>query len=658
MKKLLLVLLGLVALVVVAVLVALPNADRFRGPIQAALEKQLNRQVKLGALGMSWSPLAVRVQQVEITEAGGKPFLSADELLVRAQLLPLLRGRLDIDRLLVRGAKVELRRNAAGQWNYEDLGGGGEGASGDGGFSLKELALEKFILGVTTGARSEYGPLDLTLRTQGTDSYQLEARLEPGTVLPAPLTLAAGIETPAGQVRLSGLKLQLAGLTLTGNATVNRSTEPAQVTASLAAPETDLDAVLKPLKTGMKGTGRIAANIEISGTTADPVVKGTARLSQARIETPELTQPVQIRSAQLRFSQRDAEATGLDAALGNSQVRGMLALRSFEPLTVAFDLKSDHLDADELQKLSAGSKQPATPSKPLNLRGGGKLSAARFTGSGMEFQNLEAQCRLAGQVLQLDPVTASLYDGRVSGSITAPLGTSRQPVQIKLQMAKVNAAPLLGSATSLKNVLSGVLSGESDLTIAPGPDVARGLNGTLKIDLAGGRLNGVQILNEMALVGKFTGFQKTAEQFTNINKLGGSLTIKDGVASTEDLSLAFDGGSLTAAGQLGLADRQVKLKILTTLTSAMASKFGGASAPGWMTAFLQNAKGEMVIPALVTGTMDQPRFAPDAARLAEMKVMPLFQGAQSPKQVVEGVKGLFDSFRKPAGKKDEKQEKK
>ena len=50
-----------------------------------------------------------------------------------------------------------------------------------------------------------------------------------------------------------------------------------------------------------------------------------------------------------------------------------------------------------------------------------------------------------------------------------------------------------------------------------------------------GRIAGVQILNEMANIGRFLGYTNKPEAYTNINKISGSLNIQNGVATTNDL---------------------------------------------------------------------------------------------------------------------------
>ncbi|MGH9603578.1 MAG: AsmA family protein, partial [Terriglobales bacterium] len=128
MRKFLIRLLIVVSLLIVAAL-ALPgflDVNRYRGQIQAELEKRLHRKVALGAMRLSIIPLAFRVRDMAIAEdprfGEGKLFAQAEEVQVEAKLWPLLRGEVQVDSLAMNNPRVELIRNAEGEWNFASLG--------------------------------------------------------------------------------------------------------------------------------------------------------------------------------------------------------------------------------------------------------------------------------------------------------------------------------------------------------------------------------------------------------------------------------------------------------------------------------------------------------------------------------------------------------
>jgi hypothetical protein len=56
---------------------------------------------------------------------------------------------------------------------------------------------------------------------------------------------------------------------------------------------------------------------------------------------------------------------------------------------------------------------------------------------------------------------------------------------------------------------------------------------------------------------------------------------------------------------------------------------------------LANNQGELVIPAVVTGTFSNPRFAPDVQQIAQMKLKGLVPNLQNPGSLAGALQGLL-----------------
>jgi hypothetical protein len=145
----------------------------------------------------------------------------------------------------------------------------------------------------------------------------------------------------------------------------------------------------------------------------------------------------------------------------------------------------------------------------------------------------------------------------------------------------------------------------------------------------------------MASLGKFIGMSHQSEPFTNISRLAGILNVQNGVAETNDLQMDFDGGSMAATGTAGLADQNLNLKVTTVLGKETSQSAGGSQVGGFMSTVLANSKGELVIPAIVTGTFAKPHFAPDLERVAKMKFAGLVPTKDNPFAAGNKVQGLI-----------------
>jgi AsmA protein len=121
---------GLVALVVLAVLVIVWFVDpnRFKPRIEAAVRDATGRDFALvGDIDLKFFPwLALRTGEGRFGNAPGfgpEPMVSWKSAQLGAKLIPLLRGRLVADRVILEGADVRLVRHADGHANWEGIGG-------------------------------------------------------------------------------------------------------------------------------------------------------------------------------------------------------------------------------------------------------------------------------------------------------------------------------------------------------------------------------------------------------------------------------------------------------------------------------------------------------------------------------------------------------
>jgi uncharacterized protein involved in outer membrane biogenesis len=255
-------------------------------------------------------------------------------------------------------------------------------------------------------------------------------------------------------------------------------------------------------------------------------------------------------------------------------------------------------------------------------------------------------------LLRLDPLQANLFGGAQIGAITADFRPDPAQYSVKTKLERVDANQLLSATTAIKNVVFGALAGEASLSVAPkqGEDFAKAMSGNLRFQLGEGKLGGVQVLNEVAKVAKFAGLAVpvSGEPVTEILGFSGSLDIRDGKATTDDLKLAFAGGSLEGAGSLGLVDQSLQLKVLSMLDKATSERLGGSRIGGYLSTALANSKGELVIPCLVSGSAGNPLFTPDPAEFARLKV----KGFLSP-QTGQAIGGAVIDAIKGGGRKEE-----
>ena len=714
------------------------DANQFRGTIQAQLESSLKRKVSLGAVHLGLFPLALRIENVSIGE--NPALVKANELSIRAALLPLLSKRVEIRSLRLVEPVIELVETSAGHWNYETPGGDSSGVAPR--LSIDELVVENGRVAVTAAgaAREVYEHIDLHLqdfapgRTFTADlamllphNLKLEAALRakdapggyaiesmnaklgqlrltgagtwsdtatdlklkvdrssiadlaqvaasfgkafsPDMKVAGDLSADIRLAGPsnklayAGTVELTGLEVRGPGWAqpvripaaradlspteirtntftvesgstkLTASALINEyASDNGDFQAALRAPSADLGELLHMAAmyggasvAGISATGQASLDVKLSGKLAKdaPVnYAGAGSLKGASVRLPSLTRPIQIADANLRFSDDRISVDKATLSFGSSHATGNVSVRGFARPQIQFDAAIDQVDPAELQSSMVQSKA-AEKKQPMTLTAAGSLSIGRLATDGLTLRNIQTKCNVKDGVIVLDPLTTELAGGRQTGALTIDTRPANTTYALRTKVDRVDANQLLSATTSLKQMLFGLLAAEADLRYAPKPgeQLGRSLNGTVGLRLTEGKLAGINMVNEMAGLAKLLGFRKQGEAVTNILGLSGNLQLKDGLASTNDLKMTFDGGSLAAAGSVNLADQSVNMKLTTVMSRAFTEQFASNKIGGLLTTALTNKNGELVIPSLVSGSMAKPLFAPDAAEMAKLRV--------------------------------------
>ena len=148
----------------------------------------------------------------------------------------------------------------------------------------------------------------------------------------------------------------------------------------------------------------------------------------------------------------------------------------------------------------------------------------------------------------------------------------------------------------------------------------RTLDGKVNLDLREGKINNMDLMYEIASAGKFLAVGRKMKPFTDLVQLTGDLDINDGVVRTDNLKAVISDGRMAASGTANLVDQSLNLRVTAVLSKEFSEEAGGTNVGGYLTTALANKNGELVVPLIVTGTFEKPRFAPDLGKIAQMKL--------------------------------------
>jgi AsmA protein len=395
MGKLLKIILGLAALLVVIVVIAaivLPmviDPNDYKEEIAATVEQQTGRTLSIeGDLTLSVFPwLGVDIGPTQISNAAGfeAPYMARMEAVqVRVKLLPLLRKQLEVDMIRLSGLRLNLGKDKQGQTSWADISaqlekeskqvqppGGDSDKAGD---KPAAPALDRLAIGGI-----EVSDAQLHWDDRSTDSrYEINelsfttGAIEPGEAFDLDLRFQVSATQPPvnGHLELSGNILLAAGLdavTITG-ATFGLDMKGDAVPGGelAAAMTTDVKLDLAAQTLSLPAIKLEAMGLSISGhvdgtaiTGEDPRFNGALtfagfaprKLLQALgQENPQTADSAVLGKADATLtwdaSLQHVAATALTLHLDDSTLEGTARVESFESPAITFTAMLDQFNLD------------------------------------------------------------------------------------------------------------------------------------------------------------------------------------------------------------------------------------------------------------------------------------------------------------------------
>lgn len=386
----------------------------------------------------------------------------------------------------------------------------------------------------------------------------------------------------------------------------------------------------------VRAHGRLKANAPLEYT-------GSGKLENATLSLPSLNRPLTIPHASFRFAAGSAQFSNTTVSVGSTTISGDLSVANFARPVLQFSLSSERLNLDEIRSLLRPS---SAKSDPPSLTASGSLRIGSLQASDLVLTQLNAHASYRDAHLMLNPLTASLYGGRHTGSLDIDLRPATPVYHLKSQLDRIESSQFLAATTSVKNIISGPFSSAIDVRFSPADPahLAQSINGKINLNFKEGRIASFNLTNELSRIGQFLGFNPSSTNITQFLGITGELDLKNGLATTQDLKLNLSNLSASLSGTMNLADQTLNLKLLSVLDRRFSDQVGGNKVGGILTAALATPSGNLLIPATIRGTFAKPLIAPDPGELARLKVQSF--NPRDPNQMRESVNSLIDLFRK------------
>jgi AsmA protein len=672
MRKIAIVI-GIVVVVIVlavGIFVATFNPNDYRGTVQTKLEQQLDRKVALGNMELGLFPLRFRVYNLSIADDpkfSTRAFVQTQELSVSVKLLPLLSKSVQIDSLALERPSVELIKNAQGVWNFASIGQQTPAAaptssaapkasaapspsappppSSQQQFSLGELAINDGLVAITDlqdrKPRTVYDHINLKLTDFAPDSpFNLDASVHlPGAGSQevslkgkgGPLSHANPAATPfKGTLDLKGV--EIAGLQkfLQSPALVN--------TDGVLSGHTDI----------ASESGKLSAN-------------GQMDLEKPRLHGIEVGYPINLDYDVSDDLTNDVLRINKGAIKLGPTPLSVTGTVNTKPTPAQLDLnvKAANVTIAEIARLAAAAGTAFAPGTTVtgqinaDIKAQGAADKPALNGT-IAANNIQVSGKDVPKPVTVKAVNIALSPTEIhSDNFNVTSGGTTAAVQFSVKNYTSNSAlvdaTLRAPQAALPDLLSmakayGVnsldkISGGGNLAVdmqAAGPvqslssdQLVKAVNGTINVNLANVHYAGVDISNKLlSMIG--SGKAGKDQGYTNIQKVTGNIVVKGGIAQTSNLQALLDIGNVGVTGTANLVSQILNMQLTAVLSKAFSQQAGGTAVGGYMNTALANNQGELVIPANVGGTFQNPVITPDVQKIAQMKLKGLMPTADNP----------------------------
>ena len=392
----------------------------------------------------------------------------------------------------------------------------------------------------------------------------------------------------------------------------------------------------------MKGENRSTeATVKLSGVQGSAkslvVPKLTADVSMASPDMPMKSVKVPVTGSLKADLEKQTASADLVSKFDESNIQAKLGLAKFTPPSYLFDINIDRLNLDKYfppkeepkgaastgaTKPAAGGQKPADSPIDLSalkeLNASGKLQIGALQAQNVKLANLRADIKAGGGRLDVAPHSANLYDGSISGALSA---TADNRIAIKETLTNISIGPLLRDAAK-QDRLEG--RGNVSLDVTTGGKTVeamkKALAGNAKVVLRDGAIKGIDIAGALRKAksvlpgGQSPSQAANTQEKTDFSEMTASFVIKNGVAHNEDLDMKAPIIRLTGRGDINIGESKLDYQAKAAVVNTTKGQ-GGAD--------LAELSG-LSVPVHLTGPFDNLAYKVDygavAADLARSRV--------------------------------------
>jgi AsmA protein len=643
MKKLLLIVAGILV-VLVAVVLILPfvvPVEAYKGQIEAQVERATGRNFEIrGPVELSILPsLAVQAEDVHLANLPGAAdadMASLKELQVQLELWPLLTGTVEVARFVLVEPVIHLEVDQEGRPNWQFGEAAGEPAPGT----------------------EPEAPSDEGTTVPIADLKLGDIRIENGTI-----TYADATSGQSERLEAVNLRVDLPDIRspLNAEGSLRYKEQPVQLQLAVQSPLSVIEGGSSPLTLS---TDSDLLDLGFDGTIANgatPGAEGSVELDVASIRdlSAWLAEPIEFQgeglrnlgiAGQLQASPERVAFTGATIALDDIDAKGEVSadLSGAVPkitgrLDVAALNLNPYLPAAASEPVpepsqegrpdaGAGAEPAGWSDEPIALPpiGGVEVDFDLTVGS-LTYQKIELGRTVLGLALQDQTFTAdlrefALYGGQGSGSLQVALQNGTPVIKEQFRLDGLQALPFLQAAADFDR-LEGTASAEITTETRGGTErqLVQNLNGNGNVTFQNGAIVGINIAAMVRNAATaFLNPEAGETRKTDFAELGGSFDIQNGILSNQDMRLQAPVLRVNGSGRIDLPQRTMNYRIEPVAAPTLEGQGGRQEVVG------------LLVPVVIQGPWDDLEYKPDLSGVVQ-------QALENPEQLKRQIEQLGGS---------------
>ncbi len=637
-------LLIILAIAAIICLVSYINPNDYKDKISAKVAAETGRELIIkGEIKWSFFPwLGLQLNQVSLSNAAGfgaQPFAQINQADAKVQLLPLLKGEVNVGTLGLDGLQLNLMKNAQGVTNWQDLtehskltvsndttNENSAGKKSDGlKFNIEGIEITNSRiswqnqqknqtivishLNLQSGRLSLTQAIPLTLQfTINSNQPALNGNFDlTGNISGDPTDKIYSVQklkltSTLNDKDFAGGKLNLA---LQGDVKVNLQNETLTIDA-LNAKMANLQ-----IQGNLQGQ-QILSNLQLQGQVQIPTFNLKQFLAAVGHSLPARQNPTALTqvsaSGTLMATDHSFKLSKLTARLDNTHINGNLAVTDFSKKALAFNLAVDQINLDNYMAAGSGGSSSATANnsgnntasansaaadktllpvetlRQLNLQGGLQIGSLHLNKLNASAVNL--QIKAQNGLINLAPLSAKLYQGNYNGDITLDVRGKTPQITTRTTLSGIQIEPLTRDLVNITQLqMSG--AGNINMNIATQGNTANAiinhLNGQGRLALNNGILKGINIpywvtVGRALIDAKALPPMNQPKQ-TAFGNMTGTFNITNGLVRNNDLLIDAPSFQAKGSGTANLPTQYLDYKLVLQLLAPDAHKPQGDSIP-------------------------------------------------------------------------------